>query len=174
MPGEIAISIVAPAFEQPAAHTHRLHDLCVAQAHLGKAVIAGGGRIGILLRLPHQPFVEQRHQSKDDGRGQREKAEQRMQHVEHKNIDRRPGKVEDGADTGAAHELTEGVEIAQGLAAGAVGALKCSGDHPPGEQPVKVDSGAGKHSPADNIQRGECGEGHQKGDREHCQRGQAA
>ena len=114
---EHAEAVPAPALQKAVGHAHRPNHLGVAQAHLGEAVVPRRRLVGFRQGPAHEPLVGERHQQQQHGAAQREEAEKRMQNKDDADIDRRPRQVEDGVDAGAGNELTEGVEVAQRLAA---------------------------------------------------------
>ena len=74
---------------------------------------------------------------------------------DHRDIDRRPGQIEDRMDARAGDELAEGIEIAQQLAARAAKACRAIDDrrHDAGGDPlVETNAGARQHAGAHRIQ----------------------
>src|SRR5205823_12261414 len=106
----------------------------VAQAHLGEAVVARRRLARFRKRWLDDPFVEQRHRDQKNRAPQRKGSKKWVQYKDDSNIDRRPGKIEDCMDTHAGDELTEGIEIAQQLAARAAENRRPidDGSHDPG------------------------------------------
>jgi len=88
-----------------------------------------------------------------------------VQHKDHGNVNRRPGKIEDRMDAHAGNELAEGVEIAQQLAARATetcGAVNDRSHDAGGDRLVEANAGSGQHTGANGIQPGQRQERHQQ------------
>ena len=168
-----ADAITAPPLQQAVGHAHRAHHLGVAQAHFGEAVVARSRLVGLGDRPPDDPFVDERHHDKQDRASQRKCAERRVQDEYHRDIDRRPGKIEDRMDSHAGDELAEGVEIAQQLAARAGHARRavdnCRHDAG-GDSLVEANAGARQDARAHHVKTRQGEKRHQQRNGQHHQR----
>lgn len=96
-----------------------------------------------------------------------------MQNEDHRDVDRRPGKIEDRMDAHSGDELAEGVEITQQLTARPTETRRAIDDcrhDSSSDLLVETDAGARQHAGAYRVEPGQRQEGHQQGNGQHHQR----
>src|SRR5690242_8176678 len=86
-----------------------------------------------------------------------------MQHEAKRDVDQRPGRVEQRQDAGACHRLPEGIEVAHGVARlRAETTVEIGGEQVTGELPVQPSAGANEQARSGYLEQGEGAEADQE------------
>ncbi|MNO68445.1 hypothetical protein D3C76_592770 [compost metagenome] len=169
---------LVPAFVDRRQHAHRLDDLGVAQVVVGIVAGGEGGLVGFGQGFLRGLFGEVGQRHEDQRADQRHQAEQRVDQVGHQQVDRRPGRIEEGEQAIAGEKLPDLRQILQGLgrvAARAIEvALEGGGEHAAVEVHVDAVADPYQHAGADHLQARHQQEQPDHQERQHGQGGDVA